>query len=157
MEQTLDYRQQLLQEYKDAVMPLLNYLPWMEEHAGKGASSAYQGDNLSEYSMSFPVYDATLLQFIREAANSSLMDVNYKYVYTRNRIHNHGDERRIIAKTGWRDWDTLRGILSYYVLGGRTRSTLWSQAMEEQIFYLVLKQMRSIIEYWDKPLVIEGE
>lgn len=157
MEQTLEYRQRLLQEYKDAVMPLLNYLPWMEAHAGKEVSSAYQGDNMSENSIRFPVYDATLLQFIKEAANSSLMDANYKYVYTRNRIHNHSDERRIIAKAGWRDWEVLKGILSYYVLGGRTRAVLWSQAMEEQIFYLVLKQMRSIIEYWDKPLVIEGK
>ena len=26
----------------------------------------------------------------------------------------------------------------------------WSEAVSEQIFYLVLKQMQEIIEFWDK-------
>ena len=40
--------------------------------------------------------------------------------------------------------------LSKYVLGGRTKGNLWSEAVSEQIFYLVLKQMQEIIEFWDK-------
>ena len=49
----------------------------------------------------------------------------------------------------------LRGILSKYVLGGRTKGYLWSQGLQENIYYLVLKQMQKIIEYWDKSIQME--
>lgn len=154
MEQNIEFRQQLVQEYKQNVMPLLRYLPWLEQSAGKSMSSIYGGQDISEHSIAFPVYDGTLMNFVREAAKSPLMDKNYKYVYTRNHIYDHGDERRIIKAAGWREWDVLRGILSKYVLEGRIKGTLWNEAVREQIFYLVLKQMREIIEYWDRPMDI---
>jgi len=153
MEQNVEFRQQLVQEYKQNVMPLLKFLPWLEQSTGKNMSSIYGGQNM-EHSIAFPVYDGTLMNFVREAAKSPLMDKNYKYVYTRNHIRNHEDERRIIKSAGWREWDILRGILSKYVLEGRIKGVLWSEAVHEQIFYLVLKQMREIIEYWDRPMDI---
>ena len=104
--------------------------------------------------MTIPVYDSNLMSFVKEAANSPLMDRNYPYVYTRNHIRTHEDERRIITRAGVKEWDILRGILSKYVLGGRTKSALWSQGVQENIFYLVLRQMVQIIEYWDQPLNI---
>lgn len=154
MEKDMEYRQQLLEEYKQTVMPLLRYIPWFEQKAGQNVSSYYQGPEFTEHSMSIPVYDSTLMSFVREACKSALMDRNYCYVYTRNRIKTHDDERRVIAAAEWKDWDILRGILSKYVMGGMTKSTLWSQAVQENIFYLVLKRMQDIIEYWDKPLDI---
>ena len=92
------------------------------------------------------------MNFVREASKTSLMDKNYAYVYTRNHIRNHEDERKLIAKAGWKEWNLLCGILSKYVLGGRTKGTLWNEAVKEDIFYLVLKQMKEIVEFWDKPL-----
>ena len=150
MEQSSEYREQLLESYKQAVRPLLPYLPWLEQSAGKRASSIYSGQDIGMNSVSFPVYDGTLLNFVREATKSPLMDRNYAYVYTRHRIRTHQEERDIIQKSGWKEWDILRGILSKYVLGGRTKGNLWSEAVSEQIFYLVLKQMQEIIEFWDK-------
>ena len=152
MEQDLEYRQQLLQEYKQMVMPLLRYLPWFEQNRGQMGSTLYQGAEATEHSMAFPVYDATLMNFVREASKSKLMERNYRYVYTRNRINSHADERKIIASAGLKEWDILRGILSKYVLGGMTKATLWSEGVRENIFCLVLSKMKEIIEYWDKPL-----
>lgn len=155
MEQKKEYRQQLIEEYKQIVMPLLRYLPWLEKSAGTEVSSNYSGSNVTEHSISFPVYDGTLLNFVREAAKSPLMDQNYRYIYVRNNIRNHEDERSVISKAGINEWGILCGILSKYVLGGRTRGNLWSEAVQEKIFYLLLKQMREIIEYWDKPMRID--
>lgn len=152
MEQDMDYRQKIITEYKESVWPLLKYLPWLEQNAGKTASSTYKGQEIGEGTLKFPVYDGTLMNFVREASKSSLMERNYQYVYTRNRLHSHDDERRIIAKAGWKEWNVLRGILSHYVLGGRTKGTLWSEAVRENIFYLTLKQMKDIIEFWDRPM-----
>ena len=81
MEQSSEYREQLLESYKQAVRPLLPYLPWLEQSAGKRASSIYSGQDIGVNSVSFPVYDGTLLNFVREATKSPLMDRNYAYVY----------------------------------------------------------------------------
>ena len=155
MEQSKEYRQQQLQKYEQDTMPLLKYLPWLERNRGQVGSTLYQGPEPSENAMHFPVYDSTLMNFVREALRSPLMDRNYPYVYTRNRIKSHNDERRIIASAELKDWDILRGILSKYVLGGKTRGMLWSEAVEQNIFYLVLKKMQEIIEYWDKSSITE--
>lgn len=149
MDEKLD-RQQVVQEYRRMLEPLLKYLPWLERNAGKAASRNYQGQGIAKSSITFPVYDATLLSFVREASGSALMDRNYDYVYSRNRIRTHEDERRVIASAELGDWDILRGILSRYVLGGRTKATLWGEAVQENIFTLVLGRMRRILEYWDK-------
>lgn len=82
MEQKTEDRQQMIRQYRQMLDPLLRYLPWMEGNAGKMASRSYQGQGISKNSMSFPVYDATLLNFVREASESALMDRNYSYVYT---------------------------------------------------------------------------
>ncbi len=152
MEQVTEYRQKLIEEYKQAVTPLFRYVPWLEKNSGRPGSTNYRGQGFTEHTMSFPVYDSTLMSFIREASGSVLMDRNYNYVYTRKNIKNHEDERKLIAAAGVNEWDTLRGILSKYVMGGRTRSKLWSEGVQERIFLLVLEQMRKIIEYWDKPM-----
>lgn len=152
MEQDLEYRQQLLQEYKQTVTPLLRYLPWLEKNKGQPGSTLYQGAESTEHSLAFPVYDAALMNFVKEASKTKLMERNYRYTYTRNRLNTHDDERRVIAAADLKDWDILRGILSKYVLGGMTKCNLWSEALQENIFYLVLTRMKEIIEYWDKPL-----
>lgn len=150
MEQGLEYRQQLLQGYKQMISPLLGYLPWLEANQGQPGSRLYRGEEFTEHSMSFPVYDGTLLRFVKETSRTKLMDKNYRYVYTRNHIRTPEDERRVIRAAELKDWDILRGILSRYVLGGMTKASLWSQAVQEDIFYLVLSKMKEIIEYWDK-------
>lgn len=152
MVQVTEYRHKIVEEYKRTATPLFRYLPWLEKNSGTKGSTNYRGQGFTEHSMSFPVYDATLMRFIKEASASELMDRNYSYIYTRNRIQTHDDERKVISGAGLKEWDMLRGILSKYVLGGRTRSTLWSQGLQERIFLLVLEKMRKIIEYWDKPL-----
>lgn len=154
MEQDTEYRQQVVDEYKQAVVPLLRYIPWFERNEGQPGSTLYQGEDFTEHSMGIPVYDATLLNFVREASKSSLMDRNYLYTYSRGRIRTHEDERKVIASAELKDWDVLRGILSKYVMGGMTKSTLWAQGVQENIFLLVLRKMQEIIEFWDQPLDI---
>lgn len=149
MEEDLEYRHQLLEEHRQAAEPLFRYLPWLEANRGQQGSTLTRGTNTNENAMQFPVYDSTLLSFVREASKSVLMDRNYRYLYTRNNIKTPEEERRLIASAELEDWDALRGILSKYVLGGRTKGTLWSDGVKENIFYLVLTKMKEIIEFWD--------
>ncbi len=154
MEQEMEYRRRQLEGYKQALAPLLRYLPWLEKSAGTSASRNYSGSEVGERVMPFPVYDSTLLNFVREAGKTVFMDRNYRYIYTRNRIVSHDDERRAIENASLKEWDILCGILSKYVLGGQTKGTLWSEAVQERIFYLVIQKMCEIIEFWDKPMEV---
>lgn len=150
MEQNMEYRQNVVRGYRQTIEPLLRYLPWLKQNAGRAASSNYQRQGIGSNSISFPVYDSTLMGFVKAAEGSGLMDRNYPYVYSRNRIRSHDDERKVIERAQLRDWDILCGILSKYVLGGRTKATLWSEAVQERIFFLVLEKMRTITEFWDR-------
>ena len=154
MEENEEYRQKLIAEYKRQIEPLLRYLPWLAQHNGMSVSSVYQGAETEQLTMKIPVYDGTLLTFVKLASKSPLMDRNYRYVYSRKRIQSHDDERKLITQATWKDWDTLRGILSYYVMGGRTKGSLWNEAVKEAIFYMVLSQMKEIVEYWDQPIEV---
>lgn len=147
-----EYMRGLADQYKEALAPFLRYLPWFEEHAGKRTGSSYDGSLDGNNTMSFPVYDSTLLSFVKEASKSSFMDRNYAYIYSRRRIKTPEDERKAIKTATIRDWDVLCGILSKYVLGGNTKACLWTQAVQENIFYMILDKMREIVEYWDRHL-----
>ena len=35
MEENMEYTQKLMEEYKEAAGPLMKYLPWLEQNAGK--------------------------------------------------------------------------------------------------------------------------
>ncbi len=146
------YMRELADQYKEALTPLLRYLPWFEEHAGRKTGSSYDGSLDGNNTMSFPVYDSTLLSFVKEASKSSFMNRNYAYIYSRKRIKTPEDERKAIKAATIREWDVLGGILSKYVLGGNAKAYLWTQAVQESIFYLILDKMREIVEYWDRHL-----
>lgn len=146
MEQDAGMHEKIIREYHEAAEPLFRYWPWLEQHAGETGVKLFTEQGIAEHSLSFPVYDPTLMEFIRDAGQSSLMDRNYPYVYSRNGLRDHADERALISKAGAKDWDQLRGILSRYVLGGRVKAELWSEGVKACTYLLVLKRMKQIAE-----------
>lgn len=153
MEQDIDFRKRICDEYSSCVWPLMTYLPWFESHSGRETSTLFGSEGIKENSVSFPVYDATLMHFVRTVEKTTLMDRNYRYVYSRNHLDSHEAERIAIHKATWKEWGMLKGILSRYVMGGRTKGRLWSEAVREDIFLLVLLQMKEIAEGlgWQQP------
>ncbi len=146
------YMRELAAKYKQELTPLLRYLSWLEQHAGNNMSTNYNGLENGNNTMSFPIYDSTLLSFIKEAGKSSFMDKNYMYVYSRHNLKTPQQERDLIARATMQDWNVLCGILTRYVKGGMTQSYLWTQGMTESILYLTLAKMKELVEFWDKPL-----
>ncbi|MBP5282813.1 MAG: hypothetical protein J6Z22_09990 [Lachnospiraceae bacterium] len=137
-------QEKIIAEFHEVAEPLLVYLPWLEQHAGQSGSEIFGGQGIAENSLCFPVYDATLMRFVKEVGKTSLMDRNYRYVYSRNHIQSHEDERALILRTNWRSWDQLKGVLSFYVLGGRVKASLWSEGVKANIYLMVLKRMQEI-------------
>lgn len=139
---------EVLAMYRDDVNKLATYLTWLEQKSGTEVSNVYSGDGVSEHSVSFPVYDSMLMRFVKDAENTVFMDRNYRYVYTRNRIRNANDELALIERATILQMDQLGGILSNYVLGGRTRARLWSDGMNTGVFYQLVKKAKELVDFW---------
>ncbi len=152
MEQDMEYRQRLVTEYRAKVEPLLKYLPWLMQKEGSKSVSMYSGEGIGEHSLSIPVYDGTLMNFVKEAQRTGLLDRNYVYVYSRHKIRTVEDEKRAIEQAELKSFEVLVSILSKYVMGGMTKSVLWAQGVDDGIFLLLVKKMKEILEFWDKPL-----
>lgn len=141
-----------LSEYRADVDRLLTYLPWFESKVGTRVSRLYDGDAGQQTSLSFPVYETMLINFVKEASKTALMDKNYVYAYSGYNIRTVEDEKKAIEEATVKDAAVLCGILSKYVLGGMTKGVLWNQAVENGIFLDILKKMKSLLAIWDAPL-----
>ena len=147
------YRKQIVSTYKPDVERLIRYLPWLEEKAGSNVAETFEGSGIKGSSITFPVYDGTLMSFIKDVQRTTLLDRNYPYIYSRNRMRTLQDELRMIDRASIMDMDILKGILSKYVLGGMTKGRLWSEAVYNSIFLKVIRKMKENLEFWDKPMV----
>lgn len=147
---------QIVEVYKGDVDKLAAYLPWLEDKSGKSVSSIYAAEGIADNSVSFPVYDSTLMRFVKEAGETVFMDRNYRYVYTRNRLKNYKDEERLIEAASILQMEQLGGILSYYVIGGRTKARLWSDGMNHAIFYKVVKKAKELTDFWTNAQATEN-
>ena len=70
-------RQEILAEYTDDAKALMKYLPWLEKYDGQDVTSNYTGEGISEHSITFPVYDSTLLGFVKTVQKTKFLNKNY--------------------------------------------------------------------------------
>lgn len=150
----IEYRRQVVQDYKPDVERLIRYLPWLEQKAGKDVSETYSGSGIGENSITFPVYDSTLLSFVKDVQRTTLVDRNYRYIYSRHRIVTLEDEMRMISRADITQMDVLKGILSKYIMGGMTKGRMWTEAVEKRIFLNIVQKMKENLEFWDKPITV---
>ncbi len=152
MEKENLYRKELIDKYRRIMGNMFRYLPWLEERSGEKMVRNYQGSDMPQRSITIPVYDSTLLNFVKEMNATGLMDRNYVYIFSRNKIHTEQDELRMIDKSELKDIENILGIMAKYVLGGMTKGVLWSRAVENGVFYHGLKRIKELLEMWNEPL-----
>jgi hypothetical protein len=150
-------KEEFLGMFRDDVIRLSRYIPWLEKKSGADVSQSYADGDKMQHTLSFPVYDSILLSFLNDASMTVFMEQNYRYFYARNRVQNYKDELRLIERADIMNMDILQCILSRYVFGGMTKAYLWKDGVEHRIFLNILKKARQIVEFWDQPLVIEDE
>ncbi|MCM1262998.1 MAG: hypothetical protein NC313_09785 [Butyrivibrio sp.] len=144
----IEYRRRVVGEYRPDVERLTRYLPWLEEKAGRNVSEQFEGSGIGEHSIPFPVYDSTLLGFVKEVQRTKLLDRNYVYVYSRNKIRTVEDELKAIAQADITQMDVLKGILSKYIMGGMTKGRMWTDAVQNRIFLNVVRKMKENLDFW---------
>ena len=130
-------------EYMADVELLSKYMNWIENKSGKQVQSYYDGEE-SQKLIQIPVYDSTLLAFVKDAGKTKLMDRNYRYVYTRYKIKSVDDELRLLRHAHLKDIDLFKGILSSYVMRGRSKGSVWSDAMMNGVFLELMRRMTAL-------------
>lgn len=149
--------EEFLEMFREDVIRLSRYIPWLEKKSGNDVSKNYTDGNNLAHTLSFPVYDSTLLSFLNDASMTVFMEKNYHYFYTRNRVKNFEDELRLIETADIMHMDVLQCILSRYVFGGMTKAYLWKDGVEHRIFLNILKKAKQVVEFHSEPLVVEDE
>ena len=134
----LRYRPQL-----DKIVPYLN---WLKDNASNEVAQSYSNSELK--SIPFPIYDSTLLSFVKAAQNTDLLDRNYVYVYSRNRLNSAKDELLFIHDAQITNMDDLAGILSKYILSGMTKGAVWAEGVRNGVLYNVVKKMDDLVKFW---------
>ena len=147
--QEVNLREQIIEEYKDDLAKLLRYLPFLEKKGGSDVQNFYEGDG-DQKVIPVPVYDSTLLAFVKEAQKTKFMNRNYPSVYRKWRMATPEAERIAMQSATIRDIDLFRGIISKYVMEGMRKSTMWTTAVEERIFVTALTKLRSLIFDYSK-------
>ena len=117
--------------YQDDTMKLLRYEGWLQTASGKNASDIYKGEGIEANSMPVPVYDSTLLSFVKEAKATHFMNRNYVYMV----------ERCTLMET-----DVLGDILSKYILKGEVRGAYWTEGVKNGIFLAILLRLKELLE-----------
>ena len=144
--------EELVASYRADIQKLCKYIPWFETKTGADAMSIYNANKTGGNTVTFPVYDSTLLSFVKEAQETVMMNENYVYTYSRNGLKNAEDELRFIQNATIKDITALGDILSKYVLMGRYKAKMWSEGVENHVFIEVLEKLKYLVEFWDKPL-----
>lgn len=144
-------REQIVNEYRDDLNKLLRYLPFLDKKRGKDVQNFYEGDGTYQV-IPVPVYDSTLLAFVKEAQKTKFMNRNYPYTYRRYQMTTPEMERERIEKCEIRDIDIIRGILSKYILGGQTKSYLWPAGVEGRIYVTALDKMQRLFAEYDSQM-----
>ena len=144
-------RDEIIICYRDDVAKLMKYLSWLQNKSGTVTSGLYNGEGIDKSSMAVPVYDSTLLNFIRDIKTTDFLNRNYVYTYSRYRIKTAADERRVIEACSLQDITVLGDILSKYVIRGDVKGAVWSEGVQNGVFLAVLLKLKELMEI-RKPL-----
>lgn len=145
----LTQAQQYIQKYEADILKLMRYVPYFEEKGGKDVAADYDG-SLGKSSLNFPVYDGTLMSFVREAQKTVFMDKNYCYSYTKRHIRTREQEEAAIQKATGRDADYLGGVIAKYVTEGMRKSGVWQDAVERKLFLNCILKLKEILDYYKR-------
>ena len=136
----------IVSRYRPELEKITPYLNWLKENTSNEVAQSYSNSDLK--SIPFPIYNSNLLAFVKAAQTTNLLDRNYVYVYSRNRLNSPKDELMFISDATIRNMDELAGILSRYVLEGMTKGSVWAEGVRNGVLYNVVKKMDELVRFW---------
>ena len=137
-----------LNKYRTDVEELSRYLGWLESKKGQDMSRAIDPTEGKGNTIKVPVYDSTLLGFIKKAQKTAFVTKNYVYIYRRYHLQTAEDEHRLIDKTQIMEIENLGAILSSYVLRGMTKGTVWNEGVRNGVLWHTVSKMEELVDFW---------
>ena len=150
MESNLESIEKIISENKSSMEKLLPYVDWLTANVKKTVMNTYGEDGVAENSVQFPVYDSTLMSFVRTCNATGKMDRNYVYTFSKNRLRTVQDELRFIEKAQMQQFQDLWNILARYIIKGNTKGLVWAEGVTEGVYLKVILKMRDMINFWDR-------
>ena len=145
-------REQIVEKYARDLDRLQRFLPYLEKKGVKDEQNFYKGNGGEFKSVPFPVYDSTLLSFVKEANKTQFVNRNYPYVYRRNNIHDVKDEKRLMENAKITDVDLLIGIFSRYIIEGQRKGVVWTEGLQNRIYVDFIRTLNKLFyEFSDHP------
>ncbi len=144
-------RDEIIICYQEDVARLMKYLSWLQNVSGTATSSIFSGEGIDKSSLTVPVYDSTLLNFVKEVKKTDFLNRNYVYTFSRYRMKTEKDELRVIEACSLQDITVLGDILSKYVIKGDVKGAMWAEGVQNGVYLAVLLKMKELMEI-RKPL-----
>lgn len=141
--------QAFVSKYRPDITKLYRYVSYFIDKKGKDVANDYDG-KLGHSSLKFPVYDGTLMSFIKEARQTVFMDRNYIYAYRKRRITTPREEEAAIARVTIKDIDFLNAVLSKYIMEGMRKTGMWQDAVERHLFLDVLIKYKELLDFYSR-------
>ena len=116
LQETKESISKQIEKYQKDVAELARYQGWLESKSGQDLTKLVDPAEGKQPTMQVPVYDSTLLAFIKSAQKTGFIDRNYMYTYRKLRINSAEDELREIARVQIMEIEVLGAILSIYVI-----------------------------------------
>ncbi len=136
----------IVARYRPELDKITPYLGWLRDNIQAEVAQKYSNSDLK--SIPFPVYNSNLLAFVKACQTTNLLDRNYVYVYSRNRMNSFKDELLFISDAQIKDMDDLAGILSKYILSGMTKGSVWAEGVRNGVMYAAVKKMDDLVKFW---------
>ena len=144
-------RDEIIICYQEDVARLMKYLSWLQNVSGTATASIFSGEGIDKSSLTVPVYDSTLLNFVKEVKKTDFLNRNYVYTFSRYRMKTEKDELRVIEACSLQDITVLGDILSKYVIKGDVKGAMWAEGVQNGVYLAVLLKMKELMEI-RKPL-----
>ncbi|MCR4642913.1 MAG: hypothetical protein K5697_12920 [Lachnospiraceae bacterium] len=137
-----------VEKYRKDVAELARYRGWLESRSGQDLTKLVDPAEGKQPTMQVPVYDSTLLAFVKSARKTAFIDRNYMYTYRRLRIKDADDELRQISRVQIMEIEVLGAILSSYILKGQTKGTVWNEGVRNGVYLAIVDKMQELIDFW---------
>lgn len=130
---------------KKCIEKLSYFIPYFETATGESVCHWSGGKKLGEnqFTVSYPIYDDTLVEFIEEFYKTNLISYGYLDT-TRNRgLRDMGEMNNAIEEA---DLELLKAIFTGYIRQERFCDGLWAKAVEDKVFLRTLKRFNELLK-----------
>jgi len=125
---------------KRSIDKLLAFIPYFENANEKNTCSWGGGEKLGEnhFSMPYPIYEQTLVNFVQAVESSNLTCYNYLEVIEKHGLHGAEEMNTAIEQS---DLELTLAILTGYIRQERFCDGLWGSAVKDKTFLKILRKL----------------